>query len=316
MSGIKSRELKIFAGSGNPELCQEISKTLGVKLGKVKLHKFSDGEIYVRYLESVRGTDAFVIQSLVAPVNAHLMELLVMIDALKRASAARISAIIPYYAYSRQDQKTLAREPITAKLVADLLTCAGINRVLTMDLHAGQIQGFFNVPVDHLTAIPILADYYRKKALKNLVAVAPDVGRVRETKKYADKLEAEIAILHKARPEHNVAITTHVVGEIEGKTCLMVDDMIDTAGTLVSGANALIEKGAKEVYACATHTVLSGPAVQRLKESPIKEVVVTNTLPLPSEKQIEKIKVVSIAPLFAQTILNVHEEKSVSELFE
>ncbi|MDP3013280.1 MAG: ribose-phosphate pyrophosphokinase, partial [Candidatus Subteraquimicrobiales bacterium] len=284
-------KLRIFAGSGNPELCQKISKILGVELGQVKLHKFSDGEIYVRYLESVRGTDAFIIQSLGAPVNAHIMELLIMIDALKRASAGRISAVIPYYAYSRQDQKTLAREPITAKLVAELLTCAGIDRVLTMDLHAGQIQGFFKMPVDHLTAVPILADYYKKKALEDLIVVAPDVGRVREAKKYADKLGADMAILHKVRPEHNVAVTTHIVGEVEAKTCLMVDDMIDTAGTLVSGANTLIQEGAKEVYACATHPILSGSAVKRLEESPIKEVVVTDTTPLPLEKRIEKIKV-------------------------
>ncbi|MDI6892688.1 MAG: ribose-phosphate pyrophosphokinase [Actinomycetota bacterium] len=315
MAGFEQK-LMIFAGSANSDLSQEIATHLGAKLGEVKIHRFSDGEIYVRFLESVRGADVFLIQSLSSPVNRNLMELLIMIDALKRASAERISAVIPYYAYARQDKKTEARESITAKLVADLLAVAGADRVLTMDLHAGQVQGFFDVPVDHLTALPLLGKYFAEKGLEDLVVVSPDVGRVKMAKRFSDKLGATLAILHKARPEHNVAEITQVVGKVKEKTALLVDDMIDTAGTMVNGAKALIEKGAREVYACATHAIFSEPAVGRLKASPIKEVVVTNTVFLPPEKRIEKIKVLSIAPLFAQTILNVHQNESVSQLFE
>jgi len=310
------QELMVFAGSANSDLSQEIATHLGTKLGKVKIRQFSDGEIYVRFLESVRGADVFLIQSFSSPVNRNLMELLIMIDALKRASVGRVSAVVPYYAYARQDKKTEAREPITAKLVADLLTVAGADRVLTMDLHAGQIQGFFDIPVDHLTALPLLVKYFAEKGLEDLVVVSPDVGRVKMAKRFSDKLGATLAILHKARPEHNVAEITQVVGKVKGKVALLVDDMIDTAGTMVNGAKALIEKGAREVYACATHAIFSGSAIERLKASPIKEVVVTNTVSLPPEKRLEKIRVLSIAPLFAQTILNVHQNESVSQLFE
>ncbi len=310
------QELMVFAGSANSDLSQEIATHLGTKLGKVKIRQFSDGEIYVRFLESVRGADVFLIQSFSSPVNRNLMELLIMIDALKRASVGRVSAVVPYYAYARQDKKTEAREPITAKLVADLLTVAGADRVLTMDLHAGQIQGFFDIPVDHLTALPLLVKYFAEKGLEDLVVVSPDVGRVKMAKRFSDKLGATLAILHKARPEHNVAEITQVVGKVKGKVALLVDDMIDTAGTMVNGAKALIEKGAREVYACATHAIFSGSAIERLKASPIKEVVVTNTVFLPPEKRLEKIRVLSIAPLFAQTILNVHQNESVSQLFE
>jgi ribose-phosphate pyrophosphokinase len=316
MASNLSKRLMIFCGRSNQELGQEIADFLKTRLGRVKISTFSNGEIYVHYQESVRGADVFVIQTLCAPVNDNLMELLIMIDALKRASAARISAVIPHYGYARQDKKMTAREPISAKLVADLLGVAGIDRLVTMDLHAGQIQGFFNVPVDHLTALPLLASYFKKKELDDLVVVSPDVGRVKMAKKYADKLGAQLAILHKTRPAHNLAEVTHVIGKVKGRPALIIDDMVDTAGTIVGGAETLIEKGAREVYACATHPLLSGPAMKRIAESPIKELVVTNTLPIPSEKMIDKFKILSIAPLFAQAIRNVHEDKSVSQLFE
>lgn len=306
----------IFSGNSNPELGQEIAGYLGVGLGRVKLSKFSNGEIYVRFLESVRGADAFLIQTMCAPVNAHLMELLVMIDALKRASTERISAVIPHYGYARQDKKTTAREPITAKLIADLLTVAGADRVLTMDLHAGQIQGFFDVPVDHLTSLPVLTGYFKEKNFDDLVIVSPDVGRVKLAKKFADKLGAELAILHKTRPAHNVAEIGHVIGDVRNKTALLVDDMIDTAGTICEGAKTLVESGAKRVLASATHPILSGPAIERISASPIEELVVTNTVPVDHLNDLPKIKVLSIAQIFAQTILNVYEDASVSAIFE
>lgn len=310
------KRLMVFSGSSNIELSKEIASYLGIELGSVKLADFSNGELYVKFLESVRGADVFVIQTLCNPVNKHLMQLLIMIDALKRASAERISAVVPHYGYSRQDKKTTAREPITAKLVADLLSVAGINRLLSMDLHAGQIQGFFNVPVDHLTALPVLSSYFAEKKLKNLVVVSPDVGRVKLAKKFADKLGAELAILHKTRPAHSVAEIGQVVGAVKGKTCLLVDDMIDTAGTITEGAKTLAREGAGEIFACATHPVLSGPAIERLNAAPISEVVLTNTLPLPPHVKVKKLKILSVASIFAQTILNVHEDESVSTIFE
>jgi len=310
------RRMLVYAGSSVPELGQKIGDFLGAQLGKVQLQRFSDGEIYVRFLESVRGCCVFVIQSLCHPVNDNLMELLIMIDALKRASTAEVSAVVPYYGYSRQDKKAVAREPITAKLVADLMTAAGVKRILTMDLHAGQIQGYFDGPVDHLTAMPILASYFREKRIKDLVVVSPDVGRVKVVKKFADRLNAPFAIIHKRRPEHNVARVMHIVGEVEGRRAILIDDMIDTAGTMIEAAEALVEHGAKEIYACATHPILSGPAIERIQNSAIKEVVVTDTIPLSKEKQIPEIKVLSISSLFAQAILNVYENRSVSALFE
>lgn len=306
----------VYTGSSTPELGYRITDYLGTQLGKVELKRFSDGETYVRFMESVRGAYVFVVQSLCNPVNDNLVELLIMIDALKRASAAEVSAVIPYYGYSRQDKKTVAREPITAKLVADLLSVAGIKRILTMDLHADQIQGYFNGPVDHLTAMPILAAHLKEKKLKNPVVVSPDVGRVKVVKRFADRLNAPLAIIHKRRPDHNVAKVMHIIGDVEGRTAVLLDDMIDTAGTIVEAAEALAERGAKEIYACATHPVLSGPAIERLQNSRIKEVVVSDTIPLPEEKQIPKITVLSISSLFAQAILNVYENKSVSALFE
>jgi ribose-phosphate pyrophosphokinase len=289
---------------------------LGISLGKVELKTFSNGELYVRYEESVRGSDAFVIQTFSEPINDHLVELLLMIDALKRASAKRISAVLPYYGYSRQDKKTLAREPISARLVADLIRVAGADRILTMDLHAGQIQGFFAGPMDHLTAVPLLASYISRSVADDLVVVSPDAGRVKMAKKYADHLGVPIAILHKRRPGHNQAEVLHIVGEVKGKTAVLVDDMIDTAGTLAASSQALAEAGAKEIYACATHGIFSGPAKERLDKSPLKKVVVTNTLPIPEERRSEKVEVLSIASIFANTIASVFKDESVSELFD
>ncbi len=315
MASEVSKRLMVFSGRSNPALGKEIAKHLGVELGRVEIATFSNGEIYIRYLESVRGADAFVVQTLADSVNDHLMELLIMIDALKRASAHKIFAVIPHYGYARQDKKAAAREPITAKLVADLLMTAGINRMVTVDLHAGQIQGFFNVPVDHLMGLPLLAGYFKKKKIKDLVVVSPDVGRVKMAKRYADTLGASLAILHKTRPVRNVAEITHIIGDIKGRPCLVIDDMVDTAGTLVSGAQALVEHGATEIYAGATHPVLSGPAVERIEKSVIKELVTTNTIPISEEKMISKFKVLSIAKLLSQAIQNVYEDRSVSELF-
>lgn len=310
------RRTMVYAGSSVPELGQKIADYLGYPLGRVELKRFLDGENYVRFLESVRGACVFVVQSLCYPVNDNFMELLIMIDALKRASAVEISAVVPYYGYSRQDKKTVAREPITAKLVADLLSVAGAKRILTMDLHANQIQGYFDGPVDHLTAMPILAAFFKEKKLKDPVVVSPDVGRVKVVKRFADRLNAPLAIIHKRRPDHNMVKVMNIIGEVEGKRAILLDDMIDTAGTIVEAAEALAEHGAKEIYACATHPVLSGPAIERLQNSAIKEVVVTDTIPLAKEKQIPKIKALSISSLFAQAILNVYENKSVSALFE
>lgn len=311
----KPEKLILFAGSSIPELGGAIASNLEIKLGEVDLTRFSNGEIHVRYVDNVRGTHAFVLQTLSPPVNDNLMELLIMIDALKRASAAKISAVIPHYGYARQDRKATGREPITAKLVADLLTIAGIDRLLTMDLHAGQIQGFFNVPVDHLTAVPILSSYFVSKGLENLVVVSPDVGRVNVAKKYADTLGANLAILHKSRPGPNESEVTHVVGKVKDKTALLIDDMIDTAGTLVTSAEALRARGTKGVYTAATHALLSGPAVERLAASPIKEVVVTDTVPVPPDKKLPKLTILPIAELLAEAINIVFEHKSISALF-
>jgi ribose-phosphate pyrophosphokinase len=312
---ITRKKLMIFSGRSYPDLGRQIAGHLGISLGKVELKTFSNGELYVRYLESVRGVDAFVIQTCSDPINQHLMELFLMIDALERASAKRISAVIPYYGYSRQDKKTLAREPISARLVADMLRVAGADRILTMDLHAGQIQGFFSGPVDHLTAVPLLASYISRQLLNDVVIVSPDAGRVKMAKKYSDHLGVPMAILHKRRPGHNVSEVLHVIGEVEGKTAVLVDDMIDTAGTMVTSAEALLNAGASEVYACATHGIFSGPAKERLDASPLKKVIVTDTLPIPEERRSAKVEVLSIAAIFANTIASVFKDESVSELF-
>lgn len=310
------KRLMVFSGTANLELAEGVAEHLGIELGNVKISKFANGEIYVRFLESVRGADVFLVQSVCAPVNAALMELLIMVDAAKRASARTITAVVSHYGYARQDKKSAAREPITAKLVADLMTTAGVDRVIAMDLHQGQIQGFFNQPVNHLTALPILADYFESLELQDMCVVSPDVGRAKACKKLSDMLGASLAIMHKGRPEHNVAEITHVIGEVEGKNCIIADDMIDTAGSVTEGAKALMQKGAKSVYICATHGIFSGPAYERIESSSAVEVVVTNTLPVSSEKRGSKIRVLSVAPLFAHAIQNVYNDESVSELFD
>ncbi|MFC4620364.1 ribose-phosphate diphosphokinase [Camelliibacillus cellulosilyticus] len=308
--------LKVFALNANPELSKEIAEHIGINLGKCSVTTFSDGEIQINIEESIRGCDVYVIQSTSFPVNKHLMELLIMIDALKRASAKTINVVLPYYGYARQDRKARAREPITAKLVANLLETAGATRVITIDLHATQIQGFFDIPVDQLLGVPILAQYFKNKNLEDIVVVSPDHGGVTRARKMADRLKAPIAIIDKRRPRPNVAEVMNIIGHIEGKTAIIIDDIIDTAGTITLAASALIENGAKKVYACCTHPVLSGPAIERIDNSSISELVVTNTIPLPEEKRIDKIVQLSIAPLLGEAIIRVHEKLSVSKLFD
>jgi ribose-phosphate pyrophosphokinase len=312
---ITRKKLMIFAGRSYPDLGRQIAGHLGISLGQVELKTFANDELYVRYLESVRGADAFVIQTCSEPVNRHIMELLLMIDALERASAKRISAVVPYYGYSRQDKKTMAREPISARVIADILTVVGADRILTMDLHAGQVQGFFSGPMDHLTAVPLLCSYLSRKNLQDVVIVSPDAGRVKMAMKYADHLSVPMAVLHKRRPGHGVSEILHVIGDVKDKIAVLTDDMIDTAGTMVTSSEALLKHGAREVYACATHGIFSGPAKERLDNSPLEEVVVTNTLPIPDERKSEKVVVLSIASIFANTIASVFKDESVSELF-
>jgi len=316
MSQYRDKNLKIFALNSNYDLAKQIADVVGVDLGKCSVTRFSDGEIQINIEESIRGCDVYVIQSTSAPVNEHLMELLIMVDALKRASANRINIVIPYYGYARQDRKARAREPITAKLVANLLETSGASRVITLDLHAPQIQGFFDIPIDHLMGVPILGEYFSQKNFDDIVIVSPDHGGVTRARKLADRLKAPIAIIDKRRPRPNVAEVMNIVGNIEGKTAILIDDIIDTAGTITLAANALVENGAKEVYACCTHPVLSGPAIERIQNSKIKELVVTNSITLPEEKKIEKITELSVAPLIGEAIIRVHEEQSVSTLFD
>lgn len=309
-------DFKIFTGNSNFELAEEIAEKMGKPLGKSTVSKFSDGEVSVSLWETVRGIDVYIVQSTCNPVNDSLMELLIMIDAMKRASAGRINAVIPYYGYARQDRKAKARDPITAKLVANLLVSAGADRILTMDLHASQIQGYFDIPVDHLLGIPILVNYFKEKHLSDLVIVSPDHGSVTRARNMAHPLDAPIAIVDKRRPKANVSEVMNIIGDIEDKNCILVDDMIDTAGTITNAANALKELGAKEVYACATHPILSGPAIQRIEDSAIKELVLLNTTPIPEDKKIEKIKVLSVAPLFAEAMSRVFNNDSISRLFD
>jgi len=316
MTNYRDGKLKIFTANANRELAQEIAEHIGIPLGDAQVTHFSDGEIQVKLNESVRGCDIFVIQPTHAPVNDNLMELLIMLDALKRASAKSINVVIPYYGYARQDRKARARDPITAKLVANLIETAGAHRIIAMDLHATQIQGFFDIPVDHLLGVPILSDYFIQKGLKDIVVVSPDHGGVTRARKMAERLEAPIAIIDKRRPEPNVAEVMNIVGDVSGKTAILVDDIIDTAGTITLAASALIESGAKEVYASCTHPVLSGPALERIEKSPIKELVVTNTISLPSEKKSGKVVSLSVAPLIGEAIIRIHEELSVSKLFD
>lgn len=309
--------LKIFSGNSNLELAQKICDTLEIPLGRALVTTFSDGEICVEVGENVRGADVFVVQSGAPPVNDHLMELLVMIDALKRASARRITAVIPYYSYSRQDRKNKPRVPITARLVADLITSVGTDRVLTMDLHAGQIQGFFDIPVDNLYASPILLPYIREHFNHNLVVVSPDAGGVPRARAYAQQLPAGLALIDKRRLDANQAEAMNIIGDVEGKIAIILDDMVDTAGTLVEATHALLDRGAHEVHACVTHPVLSGPAVERIEKSELKSLVVTDTLPLrPQAAHCDKIKVVSAARLFSQAIKSIHNEDSISSLFD
>lgn len=308
--------IKVFTGNANKELARKICKELGISLGDCEVGTFSDGEISANINETVRGNDIFLIQPTCPPVNENLMETLILMDGLKRASAGRINAVIPYYGYARQDRKTKAREPITAKLVADLLTTAGADRVLTMDLHAGQIQGYFNIPVDHLLGVPILADYFKGIVKNETVVVSPDLGGVTRARNFANLLDLPIAIIEKRRPKANVSEVMNVIGDIEDKDAIIVDDIIDTAGTITKAAEVLKNFGALNVYACATHPILSGPAVERIENSEIEKFIVTDTVPLSEEKKIDKIKVVSVASLFAEAIMRVHKNESVSKLFD
>jgi ribose-phosphate pyrophosphokinase len=308
--------IKIFTGSANPALAQEMCANLGLELGEIKLKRFSDGEINLQILENVRGADCFVVQPTCSPVEFHLMEVFCMMDALKRSSAERITAVIPYYGYGRQDRKDKPRVPISAKLVASLLEKAGADRIMALDLHAAQIQGFFDIPVDHLFFRPVMIDYFKPHSTSNLTVVSPDAGGVERARSVAKRLNAPLAIIDKRREEANVAEVMNVIGDVEGQDCLIVDDLIDTGGTLVKGAEALMEYGAASVTACATHAVLSGPAVQRIRDSEIREVIFSNSIPLSEEaKACGKIRQLSVGPLLARAVQSIHEETSVSVLF-
>lgn len=314
-----TKSMAVFSGSVNPGLADQVASELGCTLGNVKLEKFANGEIYARYLDSVRGADVFIIQSIAGEhINDALMEMLIMIDAAKRASARTISAVVTHYGYSRQERKAAPREPITAKLVADLITVAGADDIITIDLHQDAIQGFFDIPVNHMTAMPIFVDYFKNKGIdrEELCVVSPDVGRAKAAKKFQGLLDCDIAIMHKDRPKHNQAEITALIGDVTGKVCILNDDMIDTGGSLVAAADTLIAKGAKKVYACATHGLFSGPAYDRIENSCIEEVVVTNAVPVPLDRQTGKIRVLSVAPLIAKTMKNVYSNGSVSKLFE
>ncbi|MDQ2086520.1 ribose-phosphate pyrophosphokinase [Herbivorax sp. ANBcel31] len=314
---LHGKDIKIFAGNSNRELALEIAEKIGLPLGLAKVGKFSDGECAIGINEVVRGSDVFLIQSMSSPINDNLMELLVIIDALKRASAGRITAVIPYYGYARQDRKAKARDPISAKLVANLLTTAGANRVLTMDLHAPQLQGFFDIPLDHLLGVPILANYFREKfeETSDVVVVSPDVGSVARSRKFAQRLDVPLAIIDKRRPKANVSEIMNIIGEVNNKKVILVDDLIDTGGTIVNAANALAEIGAKEVYACCTHGVLSGPAIERIEKSEMKELITLNTIPLTEDKKRPKIKSLSVASVFAEAIERIYGDMSISTLF-
>jgi ribose-phosphate pyrophosphokinase len=322
METVSKKKLMLFSGQGNDSLSEEIAQHLEVPLGDVRLTTFASGELYARYGENVRGADVFVVQSHCDPINDRVMQQLLMIDAAKRASARRITAVCPFYGYARQDRKAEGREPISARLLADLLTVAGADRVLTVDLHTGQIQGFFDLPVDHLTAVPLLADHLAREIHGEVTVVSPDAGGVKLARRYANCLsesnvESDLAFIDKRRPKgtHNVAEATDVVGNVEGSTCVLVDDMIDTAGTIVSAANLLVDRGAAEVWVAATHGLLSGPAVDRLKNAPIRQVVVTNTLPIPDDKRFDTLQVISIAGTIAAALDAVFHDTSVSEIF-
>lgn len=310
--------LKVFACNSNVLLASEIADKLCIKLGMSNVQKFSDGEIAVNIGETIRGCDVFIVQSTSYPVNDNIMELLIMIDAMRRASAGRITAVIPYYGYARQDRKVRARDPISAKLVANIITTAGADRVLTMDLHCPQIQGFFDIPVDHLVGMPLLTNFYKNKygSMDNFVVVSPDLGSVGRTRSFATKLDIPIAIIDKRRPKPNVSEVVNIIGDVKGKRVILVDDMIDTAGTITNAANALKERGAIEVNACCTHAVLSGPALERIQKSAIEELIVLNTIDINNKKMIDKIKLLSVAPVFADAIKRINENSPVSVLFD
>lgn len=309
--------MKLFTGNANPCLAEEIAKYLGMPVGDAKVRRFSDGEIGCAIDESVRGVDVFVVQPTCGPVNDNLMELLIMIDAFRRASASRINAVVPYYGYARQDRKSKARDPITAKLVSNLIVEAGANRVVAVDLHATQIQGFFDIPVDHLPGVPTIAEYFKNKGINNnAVVLSPDVGGVTRARDLAAKLGTPLAIVDKRRPEPNKSEVMNVIGDVEDKSVIIIDDIIDTAGTVCQAARVMKEKGARNVYCCCTHPVFSGPAIQNLSEAPLEEIVVTNTIPLGENKRLPNMTVLSIAPLIGEAILRIHEDLSVSKLFE
>ncbi len=313
---VHGKNIKILHGNATPDLAKDIAYYLGLPVGDVQVGSFSNGEISVNINESIRGADVYVIQSICQPVNTNLMELLILIDALKRASAGRINAVIPFYGYARQDRKSKSREPITAKLLANLITTAGADRVITMDLHAPQIQGFFDIPVDHLYAAPSIVNYFMNKQLEDIVVVSPDVGGVTRARYLAAKMDAPLAIIDKRRPRPNVSEVMNIIGDIDGKDCIIIDDMIDTAGSVVNAAKALKDMGAKDVYVACSHPVLSGPAFERIRDSIIKEVVVMDTIPLPKDKDTDKITVLSVAPLFAEAIKRIYEGLSLSKLFD
>jgi ribose-phosphate pyrophosphokinase len=316
VSAMTNDRLKIFTGNANPALAQEICQALGMELGRAMVRQFSDGEIYLQIKENVRGKDVFIVQPTCTPVERNLMELLLMMDALKRASAERITAVLPYYGYARQDRKDKPRVPISARLVAALLETAGASRLLALDLHAAQIQGFFDIPVDHLFAMPVLIEYFKALNIPNMTVVSPDAGGVERARAFAKRLSSPLAIIDKRREEANVAEVMNVVGDVAGRHCLLVDDLIDTAGTLVKGAEALLKKGAAGVSACATHAVLSGPALSRIEASSLQHVVFTNSIPLSKEaRKSHRIESLSIAKLLAEAIRSIHEETSVSVLF-
>ena len=309
--------MKLFTGNANPALAEEIATYLGIPVGDAQVTRFSDGEINCGIHESVRGVDVFVVQPTCFPVNENLMELLVMIDAFRRASASRINAVIPYYGYARQDRKSRARDPITAKLVSNLIVEAGAQRVVAVDLHANQIQGFYDIPVDHLPGVPTISEYFRTKGLAdNAVVLSPDVGGVTRARDLAAKLGAALAIVDKRLPAPNVSEVMNVIGVVQGKSVIIIDDIIDTAGTLCTAADVMMEKGAREVYACCTHGVFSGPAIERLSQAPFKEIIITNTIPLAKEKRLANMTILSVAPLVGEAILRIHEDLSVSKLFE
>ncbi|MBD3203394.1 ribose-phosphate diphosphokinase [Candidatus Woesearchaeota archaeon] len=309
------KDIKLISGSVHPKLARDIAEHMGQKLVPMSIKRFKDTEVYVKIKEKVRGDDVFIIMPTCAPVNDSVMELLIIIDAVKRASAGRINAVVPYFGYSRQDRKATAREPITSKLLANLLTVAGVDRVITVDLHSDQIQGFFDVPLDHFPGYLLFYRYFKNMGLKNLVAVAPDTGAVKKTRRFAQLMKVPLAVIDKRRPEHNHSEVMFVIGDVKGKNAILTDDIIDTAGTITGAANALKKKGAKDVYICATHGVLSDPASERLEKATEKKVILTDTIPIPERKRFRKLEIISIAPLMSKVIQNIHENRSLGKLF-